>query len=128
MHRIPTAIVIDDDVDMVQAFCEFLRLLDIDVVGSGRNGKEAIELYIEKSPDIVFLDLVMPEYDGFFALQGIKAIDSAAKVVVLTANASQDVIKMLQRLEPYWVIFKPFEADQIIDAAEGIRSAPKIIS
>lgn len=125
MHKIPTAIVIDDEIDMMSVFCEYLAMLDIEVVGRGYDGKDAIELYIQKNPDIVFLDVMMPQYDGFFALQGIKTIDPEAKVIIFTADTSSDTAKRLHGLGPYRVIFKPFRADQIIDAVEGIRNAPK---
>lgn len=121
MHKIPTAIVVDDEIELMGVFCEYLQMLDIEVVGRGYDGKDAIELYIQKNPDIVFLDVMMPQYDGFFALQGIKAIDPAARVIILTADTSSETAKRLEGLGPHKVIFKPFRVDQIIDAVEGIR-------
>ncbi len=122
MHKIPTAIVIDDEIDMMSVFCEYLQMIDIEVVGRGYDGKDAIDLYIQKNPDIVFLDVMMPKYDGFFALRGIKTIDPAAKVIIFTADTSPETTKRLHGLEPHKVIFKPFRADQIIDTVEGIRN------
>ena len=122
MQKIPTAIVVDDDRDLVEAFSEYLKIVDVSVVGCCHNGKTAIELYIQKSPDIVFLDLVMPEYDGFFALEGIKSIDPSAKVIVITAHTSAPVMERLQGLNPHSVLVKPFEIDKVIDAVEDMRN------
>lgn len=127
MKKIPTAIVVDDDRDLVESFCEYLKIVDVNVVGHCHNGKTAIELYLQKSPDIVFLDLVMPEYDGFFALEGIKSMDPAAKVVVLTANNSAPTMERLQGLKPHRVLFKPFEIDKIIDSVEDMRK-PQLVA
>ena len=65
-------LVIDDDLNTVEVFCEFLELSDVKVVGQGYNGKEAVELYIKLKPDIVFLDVMMPEYDGIYAWRGLR--------------------------------------------------------
>lgn len=127
MQRIPTAIVVDDDRDLVESFCEYLRIVDVSVVGYGYNGKAAIEMYLQKSPDVVFLDLAMPEYDGFFALEGIRSMDPAAKVIVLTANTSARSMERLQGLKPHMVLYKPFEIDKIIDAVDEMRNPHCVI-
>ena len=121
----PTAIVIDDDIDVVSVFCEYLSILDVDVLGCGHNGKDAMELYEQKKPDIVFLDLIMPEYDGFYALEKIKAANPEAKIVMLTSNASQTVAEKLQRLGSSRIIPKPFEANMIIDVIDELRNQDK---
>lgn len=57
-------IVVDDDPDTVEVFSEYLKLKGIDIVGTGSDGKEAVDLYQEFKPDIIILDMKMPEYDG----------------------------------------------------------------
>ncbi len=86
-------IVIDDDVDTVEVFCEYLEIKDITVVGRGHNGKKAIELYEKLNPDIVLLDVMMPEYDGFYGLAHIKKIKPDAKVIMVTADLTYDTEK-----------------------------------
>jgi DNA-binding response OmpR family regulator len=70
-----TAIVIDDDLDLTEVLSELLELHDIRVLGIGYNGKDAVQLYKKYKPDIVFLDLMMPKYDGYYGLAGIKTIN-----------------------------------------------------
>lgn len=91
-------------------------MMDIDVVGSGHNGKDAIEWYIEKSQDIVFLDLMMPEYDGIYAMRKIRKANPKAKIVMITADLGKDAGQKLEGLRPDRIIFKPFNYDKIISA------------
>lgn len=121
MSNITTAIVIDDDRDIVEIFSEYLQILGIDVVGSGCDGKSAVELYQQKKPDVVFLDLIMPDYDGFFALENIRMVDPEAKIAVITADLQKDVIQKLEDLKPTKIIFKPFDMDEIIAVIEEIK-------
>ncbi len=115
-----TAIVIDDDVDTVEVFCEYLELKNIQVLGKGYNGKEAVELYKKYSPDVVFLDLMMPQYDGMYALENIRKIDPTAKIIVITADTKYETGEKLDTLRPTAVFIKPFNIDKIILALSKI--------
>lgn len=122
MYHIPTAIVIDDDVETVSVFCEYLKILDVNVQGFGYNGKDAEELYAKFNPDIVFLDLLMPDYDGFYALEMIKKINPEANVVVLTASYLDGFDKKrLEQFQPTKVILKPFDVDVVVELVENLR-------
>lgn len=108
-----TSIVIDDDVDTVDVFCDYLTIVDVKVVGRGHNGKVAVELYQKHNPDVVFLDLMMPDYDGFYALENIRRISPAAKVVVVTADLRRDTADKLKILKPTEVFIKPYDINKI---------------
>lgn len=113
MHKALTAIVIDDYADMIEVFCEHLETLDVKVIGRGCNGKDAVELYQRKRPDIVFLDLMMPEYDGFYALENIRRLDPASRVAIVTADMRGETAKKLEELRPTKIFLKPHDIDQI---------------
>ncbi|WP_101476704.1 LytR/AlgR family response regulator transcription factor [Candidatus Nitrosotalea bavarica] len=66
------AIVIDDNKELLACFVELLQFSNINVIDTGRNGKEAVELYQKHRPDILFMDIEMPQYDGFYGLKKIK--------------------------------------------------------
>lgn len=122
LHRIPTAIVIDDDRETVSVFCEYLGLIDVSVLGTGYNGKEAVEMFEKVRPDVVFLDLLMPDYDGFYALERIKQMDSEANVAVITADRLDERdMERLERLCPSKIVMKPFEVEQIISMMDNFR-------
>lgn len=110
-----TAIVIDDDKETVSVFCEYMRGMGIDVRGFGYNGKQAVELYERLRPDVVFLDLIMPEYDGFYALDRLRRIDPDSKVIVITANhlTGADEARLVS-LNPTRVVTKPFDVNDIL--------------
>lgn len=123
MRRSTTAVVVDDDMDTVDVFCEYLQVIGVDVKACGHDGREAVELYEQHRPDIVFLDLAMPEYDGLFALANIKKIDPASNVAVITANLNEGTAKKLQQLGPNKIIQKPFEAEEIFEIVEQVRQS-----
>ena len=115
-----TVLVIDDDSNTVEVFCEFLELSDIKVVGKGYDGKEAVELYIQLKPDIVFLEVMMPEYDGIYALERIKKINPNAIVVMITADLSQKTEQKLNELKASSVVYKPFDIQQILEQIDKL--------
>lgn len=109
-----TALVIDDDSDIVSVFSEYLEMHNIRVIGSGHNGKDAADLYMKLKPDVVFLDLMMPKYDGFYGLEMIKQQNSNAAVVMITADPTQESLIRIQNLGANAIIYKPFEIDEIL--------------
>lgn len=127
MQKIPKAIIVDDDKDTVEVFCEYLRMLDVDVVGWGYNGKDAAELYEKHKPDVVFVDYAMPEYDGFFALERIKGLDPNASVVILTANYTDEVVRKLEQLKPLKILKKPFDTERVTEIINEIRQSIVVV-
>lgn len=120
-------IVVDDDVDTVEVFCEYLEIKDITVLGRGYNGKAAVELFEQHRPDIVLLDVMMPEFDGFYGLENIKKIDPAAKVIMVTADLTYDTEKKLKALNASAVIYKPYEIDSVIDTINKVYKGAILI-
>jgi two-component system chemotaxis response regulator CheY len=116
----PTAIVIDDDKDTVSVFSEFLHLKGIEVIGCGYDGMEAVDLYSRLNPDIIFLDVMMDNYDGFYALEKIREIKQDAVVVMVTADLNKDTDIKLNKLNASAIIYKPFEIDQIIQVVHKL--------
>ena len=121
-------IVIDDDVDTVEVFCEYLEIKDITVLGRGYNGRTAVELYNKLKPDVVLLDVMMPEYDGFYALEHIRKIDTNAKVIMVTADLTADTEKRLKDLRASGIIYKPYEIDSVIEIIHNISKQKVAIS
>ncbi len=114
-------VVIDDDTDTVEVFCEYLKIKNIDVLGYGYDGKKAVALFQELKPDIVLLDVMMPEYDGFYGLENIKKLDPAARVIMVTADLTTDTEKQLRSLDATAIIYKPYEIDNVIDIIHKVH-------
>ena len=108
-----TAIVIDDDLDSVEIFSLLLEEQNVSVIGRGYNGKQAINLYQEKKPDFVFVDLDMPDGTGFHAIRNIKKINDSAKIIVVTAKDDFATKKKLLDFNLHGAIFKPVDMEKI---------------
>ena len=109
----PTAIVVDDDMVATQLFGDLLRMFGVKVLASGYNGKDAVRLYKKYSPDIVFTDIMMPENDGFYALEEIRKFNPHAKVVAVTADLTNESATRLKESNISAVVYKPFDIQDI---------------
>ena len=79
-------ILIDDDQDIVDVFSELLHVIDMDILATGNDGKDAVELYKKHKPDLVLTGLQMPRYDGYYAVENIKDMDSTAKFIIIAED------------------------------------------
>ena len=114
-----TVIIVDDDFDSVEIFCMMLEERGVSIVGRGYSGKEAIELFKEKKPDVIFLDISMPEGTGFHAIRNIKKINESARIIPVTANEDSKTRKKLEDLGIFQVIYKPVDIDKIMNLIEN---------
>ena len=110
--------MIDDDLDTVRLFSEFLEENKIQVIGKGHDGKKAVELFQEKKPDCVLIDIMMPNGSGFYAIKKIKEIDSKAKIIAVTGDGRLSTEQKLSKLK-IPVIFKPFKMDEVISKIQN---------
>jgi CheY-like chemotaxis protein len=113
-----TCIIVDDDVNTTKVFSDILDLMGLHVVGTGFSGSEAVCLYKQYRPDVVFIDLMMPKTDGFYAIEKIRKIDPTAKIVAVTANLTLETSQRLEELKINAVIYKPFSIHEIKQALE----------
>jgi two-component system chemotaxis response regulator CheY/two-component system response regulator (stage 0 sporulation protein A) len=124
-RRLKTVLVIDDNPDVLSLFVELLELKKFQVVGTGRNGKQAVTQFEKLKPDITFLDVVMPNTDGIYALDLIREINPDAVVVMITTDLSQDTAKRLEDLKATAVIYKPFDINDLVKIVDEIESEVK---
>ena len=108
-----TALVVDDDPDTVEMFSDYLENKGVSVIGKGKDGKEGFELYKKLKPDVIFLDVIMPNYDGFYTLKKIREVDSDAKIIMVTADFSPSTKKKLKELKASDIIYKPYDGKAI---------------
>ncbi len=115
-----TALVVDDDEDTVNLFTEFLEIYNITVVGKAFDGKQAVTIYNNLSPNIVFSDVMMPDYDGFYALENIKKTNPKAIIVMITGDVRADTITRLEQLGADAIIYKPFDMPSVMQTATSL--------
>ena len=108
-------IVIDDDQDLVDIFCELLEILEVQVLGTGNNGQDAVNLFTQHKPEIIFTDLNMPEFDGLYAIEKIKEIDLNAKIIAVTGNYDVSCAHLFDALH-VGVVHKPFDIHMLKQA------------
>lgn len=114
-------LVVDDDIDTLEVFAEFLEIKDVEVVGRGHDGREAVELYEKHRPDFVLMDVMMPDYDGFYGIEGIRKVDPNAKIIMVTADVSMETKSKLKQLKPAAVVHKPYEIDDLINFMQTMK-------
>lgn len=115
-----TAIVVDDDIDTVEVLAEFLKIKGINVIGRGYDGLEAIMMYMELKPTVVFLDVMMENRDGFFTLEKIRKIHPDAIVILITADVTRNTKKRLLELDASAIIYKPYDINEVIDVTNKL--------
>ncbi|MFX1453195.1 MAG: response regulator [Promethearchaeota archaeon] len=89
-----------------------------EVVAEAKNGKEAIKLYQQVKPDMVTMDLIMPEVGGLEAIDSILKIDKSASIIVVSAIGQQDLILEATKKGAKDFIRKPFKKDQVVEILE----------
>ncbi len=113
-------LIVDDAAFMRMMIKDILTKNDYEVVGEAENGLKAIEKYKELTPDLVLMDITMPELDGIQAVKQIKAHDPAAKVIMCSAMGQQAmVIESIQAGARDFIV-KPFQAERVIEAIQKV--------
>ncbi|MCY7569762.1 response regulator [Bacillus safensis] len=109
-------LIVDDAAFMRMMIKDILVKNGFDVVGEAENGAQAVEKYKETSPDLVTMDITMPEMDGITALKEIKQIDASAKIIMCSAMGQQPMVIDAIQAGAKDFIVKPFQADRVLEA------------
>ncbi|PLR97701.1 response regulator [Bacillus sp. T33-2] len=109
-------LVTDDAAFMRMQLKDMITKAGHEVVGDADNGIVAVEKYIELRPDIVTMDITMPEMDGVSAVKEIKKIDPDAIILMCSAMGQQQMVIDAIQAGAKDFIVKPFSADRIADA------------
>ncbi len=109
-------LIVDDAAFMRMMIKSILNEGGYEILGEAENGKQAVELYQELEPDLVTMDITMPELDGIKAVKKILEINSEAKIIMCSAMGQQAmVIDAIQAGARDFVV-KPFKSDRVLDA------------
>lgn len=113
-------LVVDDAVFMRMKLKDILEKNGYEVVGEAQNGAEAVEKYKTEKPDLVTMDITMPEMDGVTALKEIKKVDPSAKVIMCSAMGQQSMVMDAIQAGALDFIVKPFDTDRVIKSLEKV--------
>lgn len=109
-------LVTDDTAFMRIMMCSLLESMGFKVIAEAGNGKEAVEMYGRFRPDLVTMDITMPEMDGIEALKQIKKIDAEAKVIMCSAMGQRQMVLDAIRSGASDFVVKPIQKERLQEA------------
>ncbi|HEY3423232.1 MAG TPA: response regulator [Negativicutes bacterium] len=114
-------LIVDDAVFIRRTLKMMLEQNGYEVVGEAANGLEGVLKYSELKPDLVTMDVTMPQMDGLTALKSIKKINPSAKVVMITALGKEDTVKEAVLSGASGFIVKPFVQEQVLRGLSAFK-------
>lgn len=115
-------LIVDDAKFMRMTLSNILSKANHEVVGEGENGRDAIELYRKLNPDLVTLDITMPEMSGLEAIREIKKEFPQAKVIMCSAMGQQKMVVESIEAGAKDFIVKPFDEGRVLEAINRVLS------
>ncbi len=113
-------LVVDDAAFMRVSIKNMLSKHDYEVVGEAENGKVALAKYQELNPDIVTMDITMPDMDGLESLKHILSINPTANVVMVSAMGQESMVREAVLTGAKGFIVKPFKEDVLLTALQSL--------
>ncbi len=99
--------IVDDSLFQRKSLGKMIEQMGWEVVGEASNGREAVEIYERCSPDLVLMDLVMPEMEGTEAVERLLCLDKNAKIVVVSSLGYDEIVKKALALGAKQFLTKP---------------------
>ncbi|MFZ4535549.1 response regulator [Propionivibrio sp.] len=122
----PKVLIVDDNEVMRTLLRGILRNEVYQIIGEARNGTLALQFIERSKPDIVIMDVMMPEMDGLEALQNIKEKNPEIVVVMITGNPSVDIVQESIHGGASGFIIKPFNSAKVLDTLDRAWQTRKI--
>ncbi|PLS16790.1 two-component system response regulator [Bacillus sp. M6-12] len=115
-------LIVDDAKFMRITLCNILKKADFEIAGEGENGRQAIEMFRELKPDLVIMDITMPELSGLDAIKQIKLEFPQAKVIMCSAMGQQKMVMEAIEAGAKDFIIKPFDENRVLEAVSRVLS------
>ena len=113
-------LITDDAMFMRVTLKNILTKNGYEIVGEAANGRESVELYQKTRPDLVTMDITMPEMDGISAVKAIKELDPDANIVMCSAMGQKQMVIEAVAAGAKDFIVKPFQPDKVIEAVQKL--------
>ena len=116
-------LVVDDSAFTRKIIIDVLTKVGYEITGEAENGSEAIELYKKTKPDLVTMDIIMPEVDNMDGIDAVREIvktDPKARILMVTAVGQQEALKEAKQAGAKGFIVKPFNSSTIINEVKKI--------
>ncbi len=115
-------LVVDDSRTSRRVLKDILDKAGYEVTGEAINGKEAVELYDRLLPDVVTMDITMPEMDGIEALKQIRKVHPDAVIIMVTAAGQKEKMMEAVKLGAAEFVAKPFVEETVLEALEHVAA------
>ncbi|MDR1440665.1 MAG: response regulator [Clostridiales bacterium] len=115
-------LVVDDAMFMRMMLKDILTANGYEIAGEAENGIEAVSMYKSLKPDVVLMDITMPEMDGIRAVKEIIKADSGAKIVMCSAMGQQAMVIQSIQSGALDFVVKPFQPEKVVDAINKVFS------
>jgi two-component system chemotaxis response regulator CheY len=127
--KTPAKILIVDDNDLIRTLLRgILRNEEYQIIGEARNGVVALEMVERDKPDLICMDVMMPEMDGLEALQNIKTAHPEIIVVMITGSPSAENVRESIKGGASGFIIKPFNTAKVLDTIERALGSAKQVT
>lgn len=113
-------LIVDDAAFMRMMIKNIVSKNGYEVVGEAENGQVAVELYKQQKPDLVTMDITMPEMNGIEGVKAIRGIDPGANIIMCSAMGQQAMVMEAIQAGAKDFIVKPFQQDRILQAIERV--------
>lgn len=113
-------LIVDDAVFMRMKLRDILEKNGYEVIAEAKNGIDAIEKFKQDKPDLITMDITMPEMDGVSALKAIRTLDTDARVIMCSAMGQQSMVMEAIQSGALDFIVKPFDTDRVIQSLERV--------
>ncbi len=116
----PRTLLVDDDAFIRQMLKDILAETDFEVVGEAVDGSEAFAKYQELKPDLVLMDIIMPDVSGLDAVRNIIAVDPSARIVMCSALGQQAMVREALRAGARDFVIKPFKPRKVVETLQNV--------
>lgn len=113
-------LVVDDSITVHKLMKKYLESAGHIICATAKNGQQAVDLYSQHHPDVVFMDITMPVMDGIGALGEIKRKDPKARIIMLSAMGDEEILDEAKKLGATMFLQKPFDANKLIKALDNL--------
>jgi len=126
MERTYNVLAVDDSAFTLTIISTYLKESEFEIVGTARNGQEALDRFRETHPDLVLMDLVMPGWTGQEALQRILEVDPKASVIMVSSLGTEDAVSECLEIGAKDFLNKPFKKEDLIGFLRGVVNATEV--
>lgn len=115
-----TVMIVDDALFMRKTIKKMFERAGYEVVAEAENGKEALDKYMTKKPDVITMDIAMPVMDGLLSLKEILKIDETANVLMVSAIGQEELVGEALSCGAKGFIVKPFTEELLMSAVDQL--------